>query len=65
MFLWVTGNTGKRKGTGNRRLSLAPLAGDGLDSLCGGKGDTHLYGGRWQHFLEVLLKGAKLVTSLA
>lgn len=24
-----------------------------------------MYGGRWQHFLKVLLKGAKLVTILA
>lgn len=40
VFLWVTGNTGKRKGRGNRRLSLAPLAGDGLDSLCGERGHS-------------------------
>lgn len=30
-----------------------------------GRQDTYLHGGRWQHFLKVLLKGAKLVTSLA
>lgn len=34
-------------------------------TVCGTSRGAYLCGGRWQHFLEVLLKGAKLVTSLA
>lgn len=54
-----------KKGGRKPGADLTPLAGEGLDSLCRGRRDTYLCGGRWQHFLKVLLKGVKLVTGLA